>query len=366
MLKYKLSSVFFCMSKPLYVTQPYLPDKEKYYRLLDGVFERNQLTNGGPLLEDLTGRLKQYLGVKYLLLVANGTLALQLAYKMKGIANRKVLTTPYTFAATATALDWQGAQIEFSDIDPQSWNLCPKALESHLSKEEFGALVPVNLFGMPCHLDALETLRERYKVPIIYDSAHALVSRYKGKSIFEYGDIHCISFHATKLFHTVEGGAMIFRDEADYERAKRLINFGQDQFGNVSEAGINAKMSEVHAAMGLCVLDDLDTIIANRQNAINIYKERLKGKVQFQSAKYDQYTTPMYMPVAFKNEEQLKLCIKSLNDQQIYPRKYFSPEALAFTDISLKKTPSILCLPLFYSMPESAIAKIANCLPYEC
>lgn len=350
------------MNSPLFVTQPYLPNKARYTDYLEQIWQSNQLTNGGVLYEQLTERLKALLGVSHLLLVSNGTIALQIAYKIKKLKNKNIITTPFTFAATATALDWQEAKIVFSTVNQHSWNLCPEQVSQKILKKEIGGIVPVNLFGMPCDLDAFESIKQQHNIPIIYDSAHAMNSTYKGRSIYQYGDMHCISFHATKLFHTIEGGAITFNNKADYQQAKRLINFGQDDEGQVHQAGINGKLSEFHAAMGLCVLDDLDALINSRTLLITEYQNQLGALVQYQTADYAYTQTPIYMPIKLASEAQLQRVQQALFAKNIHARRYFCPQSLQFLPRQQMPTEQflVLCLPLSSNYTKEDVTRVCN------
>jgi dTDP-4-amino-4,6-dideoxygalactose transaminase len=228
------------------------------HQYIERCYENNQLTNNGPLAQELKARLEEYLGVQNLLLVANGTLALQIAYKVLGVSG-KAITTPFTFVATSSSLRWEGIEPVYADIDAQSLDLSPeKVLE--VIDPEVTALVPVHVYGNPCDVEAFDRIAKEHGLKVIYDAAHAFGVRLNGKSILQWGDAATLSFHATKVFHTVEGGAIIFKKREDYERACRLINFGYEG-GEVVDEGINAKMSEFHAAMGLCMLDEIDTVL---------------------------------------------------------------------------------------------------------
>ena len=356
------------MQNPVYVTRPYFPKIEKYFSYIQSSFDNQSLTNEGPLVKELTEKLKNKLNVKYLLLVNNGTTALQIAYKVKNLAGKNVITTPYTFAATSTALVWQGAKVIMADIDKKSWNLDPKSVESLIDNGLGEAIVAVNLFGQPCDLDQLELIAKKHNVPLIYDSAHSLLSKYKNKSIYDYGDIHCISFHATKLFHCVEGGAMTFKDEADYLLAKKLINFGIEENGDIINPGINGKLSEVHAAMGLCVLDDLDGLVTERQELIDLYKKTLGSIVTFQQAKFECQVQPIYLPIQFSTEQILINVEKALNEAGYFPRRYFMPQHYKFlptnqleaVDKCSKLANTILCLPLMNNIKKDVIRKICE------
>ena len=350
------------------VTRPHIPDLSKYMRYVEQAFHRKQLTNGGPLLHELTQRLKDYLGVEHLLLVNNGTSALQLAYRLKGLSGKTVCSTPFTFPATLTALDWQNANLVFADIDRQHWGLCPDSVSELLQTTQLDAIVPVNIFGCPCDLAAFDQLGQAHNLPIIYDSAQAFLSQYKGKSIFHHGDIHCISFHATKLFHCVEGGALTFNNEADFKRAEQLINFGIGEHGVVYESGINAKMSELHAAMGLCILDDLAKLIEDRMTSVAKYKQALAQVVEFQTSDFEAVIPPMYMPVKFASESALLAANDALNRAGYQARRYFYPNNHKFLQVQASAplnhchevTNKVLCLPLMYGLASHHITAIAD------
>jgi dTDP-4-amino-4,6-dideoxygalactose transaminase len=350
------------------VTQPYVPSLDKYMHYVKKAFDDKWLTNDGPLLKELTERLKDYLGVKYLLLVSNGTAALQLAYKIKNLSGKNVISTPFTFPATTTALEWQNANVILSDINKDSWNLDPHAIEQRLTKSDISAIVPVNIFGMPCDMEAFDKVGKAHKIPIIYDSAQSMLAKHNGKSVLQYGDIHCMSFHATKLFHTVEGGALTFNNKEDYERAQRLINFGIGENGVVGEAGINAKMSELHAAMGLCILDDLPMLIENREESVSRYHNELADVITFQKSNRDTYTPPMYMPVKFETEDALLNTRAQLNKHGYTSRRYFYPKNHEYLQkpipsvlpVSDAVSNKILCLPLMHNLNKTHIISISK------
>lgn len=354
--------------KQILVTQPFAPSAGQYMKYVKQILDNRWFTNDGPLLKELTERLKEYLGIPYLLIVNNGTSALQLAYRVKGLTGKKAVTTPFTFPATSTALEWQSASPVLADIDQHSWNLCAKSAEKILLRSNADAIVPVNIFGMPCDMAAFDKLGKEKKVPIIYDSAQAFLSKFEGRSIFHYGDIHCISFHATKLFHCVEGGALTFNNREDYERAKRMINFGIDEKGHVPEPGINAKMSELHAAMGLCVLDELPNLIEQRESVISNYKKQLQNEVEFQFTNYDSYTPPMYMPIKFSSEQTLLSVSEKLNYSGYQARRYFYPknhnflasESLTQLSINNDVSNKVLCLPLMHDLSDKHVKAISD------
>ena len=339
------------------ITRPYQPDLAKYNRYLEQIYQHNWLTNNGPLYRELTERLQNHLGVKNLLLVCNGTMALQLAYRLYELEGR-ILTTPYTFAATPGSIAWQGCQNHFMDIDAQSLNLDLNNIESCLSTSELAevvAVVGVHVFGNPCDIEQHQALCSENGWPLIYDAAHCFGVNYKGRSLLSYGDIATLSLHATKLFHCVEGGALVIKDDALFDKAKRLINFGFNSANVPTEIGINAKLSEFHAAMGLCVLDDIDTIIERRVAIADFYQEQLSDWVEFQQWDTDATKNGAYAPVLLKDEQQVLRVQRELSLQNIQTRRYFWPDLShsecyrhnADTPIATQMAKRSLCLPMY-------------------
>ncbi|TDT43462.1 dTDP-4-amino-4,6-dideoxygalactose transaminase [Halospina denitrificans] len=335
------------------VTKPFIPDRKTLDKYLDGICERAWLTNNGPLVQELTQRLEDYLGVQNLLLVANGTLALQVAYKALGVEDEAV-TTPFTFAATPGSMKWQGITPHFADIDPNTLNLDPSQAEKAIT-ERTQALVPVHVYGNACDHDSFQDIASRYNLPLIYDASHAFGVQYKGESLLSCGDAATLSFHATKLFHTVEGGGIVFKNRDDLERARSMINFGQspETPNDIASVGINAKMSELHAAMGLATLDSIDQIITQRAALIQEYHHCLKGHVEFPQRRGSE--NGAYMPILLASEEQASAVDSSLQQAGIRPRHYFSPALHETTTygnddacpVASDIADRILCLPLY-------------------
>ena len=237
------------------VTKAYLPDRKKLTQYIDQIYENGWLTNNGPLLQKLENRLASYLGVKNLILVANGSLALQLAYKALDLRG-EVVTTPFSFAATTSTLAWEGLEPKFADIDKRSFNIDPKNIEKIIT-DKTTAIVPVHVFGNPCEVELISDLAKKYNLKVVYDAAHAFGVTYKGQSVLKYGDISTLSFHATKIFHTIEGGAVITENDEIAKKIRSLINFGITGPDKIEGIGTNAKMNEFEAAMGHCVLDEI-------------------------------------------------------------------------------------------------------------
>lgn len=353
------------------VTKPYLPSIDKYQQHLEGIYQRNWLTNNGPLVQELTSRLSEHLGVQNLLLVTNGTLALQVALKaLKVPASSHVVSTPFTFAATPCVLDWEGHTPCFADIDLESFNLSPTLMEQQLKSNS--AIMPVHVFGNPCDVNQIERLAKDKKSKVIYDACHAFGVKYQGQSLLNFGDAATLSFHATKLYHTVEGGAIVFKNADDLEYAKQLINFGLDANGQgmPETVGLNAKMSEFHAAMGLAMLDDIDTVQRQRLAIIEQYQQQLAGVVSFQVWPEDVENNGAYMPVLFDTEQQLHQVVEGLNATQVFPRRYFYPSlnvSQAFKNgqscpVSESVALRILCLPLYVGLEEGQVSQICTTL----
>ncbi len=350
------------------VTKPYLPSREKLNSYIDGIYERNWLTNNGPLVQELTRRLEVYLGVENLLLLSNGTLALQIAYRTLGVSdsnrdnNPEAITTPFTFIATASSLKWEGVQPVFADIDPATWCLDPANIEAAITPNT-RAIVPVHVFGNACDVEAIDAIAKKNNLKVIYDAAHAFGVTYKNESLLKHGDAATLSFHATKLFHTVEGGAIVFKRKEDLERAKKIINFGIAGPETIEELGINAKMNELQAAMGLCVLDEMENIKHSRQNIWEAYDKALNGRVVRQRRSIGATNNHAYFPLVLKDEPELLRVTVALLKQNIQARRYFYPslESVApleaFSDLPISKALAsrVLCLPLYSGLDVDTV-----------
>lgn len=350
------------------VTRTYLPNKEKLKVYIDQIYDSGWLTNRGSLLLELEKRLAAYLGVKHLILVANGSLALQLAYKALNLTG-EVITTPFSFAATTNTLVWEGLSPVFADIDPYSFNLNPTNIEPLITTKT-SAIVPVHVFGNPCEVEAIKAIANKHNLKVIYDAAHAFGSQYKGQSVLNYGDISTLSFHATKLFHTIEGGAVITNDNELAKKIRLLINFGITGPTSIESIGINAKMNEFEAAMGLCVLDEIETINAGRKQVWQTYQESLQDKIVFQQWNKHSQNNYAYAPVLFKSEAKLLKVEAKLKENDIVPRRYFYPsldtlDYLASGQIckySRDRASRVLCLPMFPSLEKNSQDKICEIL----
>ena len=338
------------------VTKSYLPNIEKYKSYIDEIYKTAWLTNQGPLVQKLEKRLAEYLGVKNIILVSNGTIALDIAYRALDLKG-EVITTPFSFVATTSSLVTNRLTPIFVDIDEKSFNLNPKNIEK-LITQKTSAILPVHVFGNACEVEKIEQIAKKHRLKVVYDAAHAFDVKYKDKSILEFGDISTLSFHATKLFHTIEGGAIISNDDELAQKIRYLINFGIKNSTEIAYLGTNAKMNEFEAAMGLCVLDDIEKIKNSRENIIKIYKKELNGLVLFQEQNQNATQNYSYMPVVFKSEDELLKVQKALNDENIFPRRYFYPslDTLEYIEpkqeckISRDISKRILCLPVYVEL----------------
>lgn len=353
------------------VTKPYLPSRDKLDRYIDGIYKRGWLTNNGPLVLELTQRLEEYLGVENLLLVSNGTLALQIAFRALGIsggeAPAEAITTPFTFVATASSLEWEGVQPVFADIEADTWCLDPALIQANITPRT-RAIVPVYVFGNACEVEAIDAIGHRYGLNVVYDASHAFGVIYQGESLLKHGDAATLSFHATKLFHTIEGGAIVFKRKADLERARTMINFGITGPECIEEAGINAKMNEFQAAMGLCVLDEMEENLIARAEVWKRYENELSEKLQLQLKSEALEYNYAYFPVVFESEEQALKVADELKVNGVLARRYFYPslesvecfDAQSHQPISKDIASRILCLPIYSGLPDVQVGKIIS------
>jgi dTDP-4-amino-4,6-dideoxygalactose transaminase len=345
------------------VTKVHLPPLEEYVKHLQGIWARGHLTNNGPLVIELERGLREYLGVPHVFLVSNGMLALHIAFKALQLKG-KVVTTPFSYVATTASLAWEGLQPIFADLDER---LCigAAAIESVWS-EDVCAILATHVYGNACDVESIQALAKRKNVPVIYDAAHSFGARYQGRSLVSYGDIATLSFHATKLFHTGEGGAVITHDPALAKRIEYLRNFGHASPETFHDFGTNAKVSELHAAMGLCILPKVDQLIAARKSLVEKYDSELKGLGLTQPV----YSTGLernyaYYPVLFKSETDLLKVRSVLNTENIYPRRYFYPSLSSLNYVSPQATPicddiasRVLCLPLWPELDPMQVTRI--------
>jgi len=348
------------------VTKTYLPNKEKYQKYVDEIYANGWVTNNGPMVRELEKRLAEYLDVKNIVLVANGTAALEIAYRTLDLKGYSI-TTPFSFVATTSSLVTNGLKPIFADIDPQTLNIDANKIEELITPNT-SAIVPVHVFGNACDVEAIDAIAKKHDLKVVYDAAHAFGVKHKGESILAHGDISTLSFHATKLFHTIEGGALIINDDALVQKARYLINFGIENAESIPDLGTNAKMNEFEAAMGLCMLDEMENIKEKREVLYEIYSKELNGIVEFQKQNENSTLNYSYFPIVLKDEEQTIKIQKALNDENIFPRRYFYPslDTLDYIEpkqnmpISRDISKRILCLPLYPELTKHEQNKILN------
>ncbi len=361
--------------KPIYVTRPFLPPLEDFCEGLEEIWENAWLTNDGPVLQRFARRLENYLQSKNICLFNNGTLALQIALQGMGISG-EVITTPFTFVATTHALHWNNIRPVFCDIEPDYYTLDPERVEAAITPRTT-AILAVHVFGHPCNLGALADIARRHDLKLVYDAAHAFGIEVGGKPIAHFGDISMFSFHATKLFHSIEGGLLAFQESSLKSVFDYLKNFGFENELEVVMPGTNAKMSEVHALMGMKILEYLDGIIFKRRQIAAVYCEQLQeipgihlpplpaGDVRYNYA---------YFPIEIDEQEfgvgRDELC-EGLKESNVFPRRYFYPlicDYACYRSISVddpltvarRVAGRIMTLPIYESLDVEAVYRICR------
>lgn len=350
----------------VFVTKSFMPPLNEYMQYVEKVFNNAQLTNGGPLVKELEAKLIDYLGIDNIQYVTNGTIALQLALRALDIEEGEVITTPFTYVATTSAILWEKLKPVYVDIEPKNFTLDPDKIEEKITPKTC-AIMPVHVFGYACDVDKIQKIADKYNLKVIYDAAHSFGARYKGKSLASYGDISTLSFHATKLFHTVEGGACIIKDEIVKKELDLLKRFGHNGDEHFC-LGINGKQSEIHAAMGLSILPYMNEILEKRRRICKLYDELLKDVVQLPDKQKDHEHNYAYYPVVFKSEEELIRVFEVLKQDEIYPRRYFYPSLNKLSyifdgescPISEDISKRIACLPLYPALDMEIVKKICT------
>jgi dTDP-4-amino-4,6-dideoxygalactose transaminase len=352
---------------PINVTKPSLPPLDEFTDLLKDVWKKRILTNNGPLVQKFEKELCKKLNLKNFTSVTNGTLAIQLAIKSLKLKG-EIITTAFGWIATISAIKWEGCTPVFCDIEPDTLNMDPAKIEKLITKKT-SAIIPVHVFGNPCDVEAIEAIAKKHNLKVIYDAAHAIGSTFKNKSLLSYGDISTISLHGTKLLNTAEGGGCITTDYNLHEKIKRIRFFGHDDNKDIVEDGLNGKMTEIHAALGLANLKYYDEVLKDRKVKYNYYKEKLLVKNNFfsQIIKFGEQNYS-YFPLIFKSEDLLLKVKEVLNEQKIYPRRYFYPSLTTYTKvveyvnipISEDISKRILCLPLYWELEFKEMNRIIN------
>ena len=350
------------------VTKSFLPPIEEYTAQVQRAYNNGWLTNRGELVLELEEKLTAYLQLEQanILLMTNGTIPLQIALKCLAQGG-EVITTPFSYVATTSTIVWEGCTPVFVDIHPEYLTIDETKIEQAIT-EKTTCILATHVFGNPCNIEEIERIAKKHRLKVIYDGAHAFGVSYNGKSIFEYGDVTTCSFHATKLFHTGEGGAIFCKDPALFHQLYFSHNFGHDGPLAFHGLGINGKMSELQAAMGLAVLPYMQAILADRSSVVTWYDENMKmNPFERIKIRIKTHWNTAYYPMVFESENQLLEIEKSLHDIEVFPRRYFYPSLTKLpyvtqnscetaSDISLR----ILCLPLFYGLGENEVKRIAS------
>jgi dTDP-4-amino-4,6-dideoxygalactose transaminase len=350
------------------VTKSFLPPLEEYTAQVQRAYNNGWLTNRGELVLELEDKLTTYLALEEsrILLMNNGTIPIQIALKVLGKGG-EVITTPFSYVATTSAIVWEGCTPVFVDIHPEYLTIDETKIEQAIT-EKTTCILATHVFGNPCNIEEIERIANKHKLKVIYDGAHAFGVNYKGKSIFEYGDVTTCSFHATKLFHTGEGGAIFCKDPALFHQLYYSHNFGHDGPLAFHGLGINGKMSELQAAMGLAVLPHMPEILKGRSRVVSWYDEflKLESLEQIEIRKETNWNSAYY-PVLFESENQLLEIEKSVQDIGIFPRRYFYPSLTKLPyvpqsscEIASDVSSRILCLPIFYGLSVNEVKRIAS------
>ncbi len=352
--------------KNIYVTMPTLAPLEEVNELMKGIWESGIMTHNGPLVQRFEKECAEYHDVPNLVTCVNGTIALQMAIRALRLKG-EIITTPFTFIATINSILWEGCTPVFVDIDPDTLCIDPKKIEEKITYHTVG-IMPVHVFGNCCDIEAIDAIAKKHNLKVIYDACHSVGVKYKGQSIFNYGDISVTSFHATKMLNTTEGGGCFTLNKELDEKLRRIRFFGFENHADIVEDGTNGKMTEVHAAVGLANLKYLDAALADRKRKYAMYKEALSKDKTLKFQRINEGCNYSYFPVIFKDEDTLLKVQTKLNANHIFPRRYFYPSVNTFSrlvpytpmPVSEDIASRILCLPLYYTLSEQDIQRIID------
>ncbi len=365
-------------NKPIYVTQPALPPLEEFIEYLRNIWDSKIITNNGPFHQRFEKELAEYLGVKYISVFSNGTLALITALQALRITG-EVITTPFSFVATTHSLWWNNIKPVFVDIEPEHFNLDPEKIEAAITPQTT-AIMPVHVYGNPCKMEAIQKIADTYGLKVIYDAAHAFGVNINGNSVLNYGDLSVMSFHATKVFNTIEGGAIVCHDEKMKQRIDYLKNFGFADEVTVVAPGINAKMNEMQAAYGLLQLKYVDGYIAKRKVIADLYRQQLEGLpgIRFHKDMENVRHGYPYFPI-FVDALEYGLTrdevYENLKKHDIFGRRYFYPLISQFPTyrglpsaksdnlpVATKVAEKVICLPIYPLLSRYEQEQIINTL----
>jgi dTDP-4-amino-4,6-dideoxygalactose transaminase len=348
------------------VTKTFLPSLESYTTILKRAWDNVWLTNRGELVLELEDQIKEHLGVDNVIVMNNGTIPMQIALKLLGNSG-EVITTPFSYVATSASVVWENCSPIFVDIEEDTWTIDPKKIEAAITNKTT-CILATHIFGNPCDIDKIAIIAKKHNLKIIYDAAHSFGVKYNGKSIFTYGDVSTCSFHATKIFHTGEGGAAFCNDHELRSKIFYSHNFGHNGHLDFHGLGINGKISELQAAMGLSVLPHMNDIYKERKRAIDFYNANINftniGKIKIRDNTEWNYS---YMPILMADEKTLTAVLIALNEMNIFPRRYFYPSLntlpyLKYDPMPISESVSkrILCLPVYHQITDNQLMTIVN------
>ena len=351
---------------PIYVTQPTLAPLSEVTALLEGVWASGIMTHNGPLVRRFEQECVERLGLRQMVAVSNGTIAIQMAIRALELSG-EIITTPFTFVATINAILWEHCTPVFVDIDPATLNIDPEKIVAAITSKTV-AIMPVHVFGNPCEVERIQAIADEYGLKVLYDAAHAVGVDYKGQALLNYGDISATSFHATKMLNTAEGGGCVAANAEWHERLKEIRFFGYNESKEIVRNGFNGKMTEVHAAVGIANLAHLPQALADRKKKYMLYKTVLSECPGLAFQKMNQSGNYSYFPVIFPSEQVALYVDKQLQAHEIFARRYFYPSVNTYTAIvpyqpmpvSEDIAKRILCLPLYYSLPEEKVLLIGQ------
>jgi dTDP-4-amino-4,6-dideoxygalactose transaminase len=350
------------------VTKTFFPPIEDYQAHVQRIWDNQWLTNNGQLYKELSHKLQEYLGVNQIIPMTNGTLPIQIALNAYAKGG-EVITTPFSYVATTASIVWEKCTPVFVDIHPEYLTIDETKIQAAITPKTT-AILATHVYGNPCAVESIEAIAKKHNLKVIYDAAHGFGVTYKGESIFNYGDVSTCSFHATKLFHSGEGGALFCQDKETRQEMWHRHNFGHDGPDKYHGLGINAKMSELQAAMGLSVLPYMEHILTERKRVCDYYDQHLEFS-KLSKLKIREHTqwNFSYYPVIFKSEEELLEAMKRLAAQDIHPRRYFYPSLEALPYVNSNSCPiandiskQILCLPLYVEMTRTDVENIVEIL----
>lgn len=348
------------------VTKTFLPSQEEYQSILKRAWDKVWLTNRGELTLELEKKLKNFLKSNAIIITNNGTIPIQIALKILG-NNGEIITTPFSYVATTSSIVWENCKPVFVDIHPEYLTIDETKIEAAITSKTT-AILATHVFGNPCHVLEIEKIAKKHHLKVIYDAAHAFGVTYNEKALFNYGDVSTCSFHATKIFHTGEGGALFCNDDALYQQLFYSHNFGHKGPIEFQGLGINAKISELQSAMGLAVFNHIDTIFEERKKVVDFYTANLNfTTISTLKIRENTKWNYSYYPVIFDTEKQLLQAIQLLNTENIFPRRYFYPSLNTLNYVTSKSMPisedissRILCLPLYVGLSKNELQKITT------